>query len=145
VRRDAPVPAGAVTIDKRIEVRAEPDVFAAQREARAIGAIIGLTPADVTLVATAVAEVAKNILQRAGSGEVRLTTETRGERTGLVVVAQDSGPGIPDIQLALQDGYSSGGGMGLGLTSARRAMDEFEIVSTAARGTTITMKRWVRR
>ncbi|MGH2625431.1 MAG: ATP-binding protein, partial [Anaerolineales bacterium] len=84
-----------------------------------------------------------NILLYAGTGEILLRPVIQGERRGLVIVAEDHGPGIPDVGLALQDGYSTSGGLGLGLPGAKRLMDEFDITSANGKGTTVTMKKWV--
>lgn len=92
-------------------------------------------------LATATSEVARNIFLHAKSGELLTVTEEDGRRT-VVVVAQDDGPGIADTQRAIEDGYSTGSGLGLGLSSARRLVDQFELVSEIGRGTTVTLKKW---
>lgn len=131
--------------DPHIAIRTDADIVEAIQAGRDLALRIGLGDVEATRVATAIAEVARNMLVFAGEGEIVLSTEARGRRSGVVVVARDEGPGIPDVQLALQDGYSGSGGSGLGLPTARRMMDEFEVVSTRGRGTTITMKLWARR
>ena len=99
--------------------------------------------ADLIVIATAISEIARNILSYATRGEVVLRSEERWDgRRGIVVVARDEGPGVEDIDRAMQDGYSTGDGLGLGLPGARRLMDEFEIVSGDT-GTTVTMKKWL--
>jgi anti-sigma regulatory factor (Ser/Thr protein kinase) len=117
----------------------------ARAEARALADRLGFSRTDATLIATATSEVARNILVHAGSGEIVLTPLYDGPRHGLAVVARDSGPGIRNVEDALQDGYGTKGGLGLGLPGARRLMDEFELVSAAGEGTTVTMKKWRRR
>ena len=117
----------------------------ARAEARALADRLGFSRTDATLIATAISEVARNILVHAGSGEIVLTPLYDGARQGLAAVAHDSGPGIRNVDDALRDGYGTKGGLGLGLPGARRLMDEFELVSTVGEGTTVTMKKWRRR
>ena len=105
---------------------------------------LGFSSTDLTLVATAISEIARNIVLYAGEGEIRLRLLWDGWRDGLEVVAHDEGPGIADIDRAMQDHYSTGPGMGLGLPGSRRLMDEFEIVSEPGAGTTVTMRKWTR-
>ena len=128
--------------ERRIAIRSDDDVVAARREARELASGLGFESTDLTLLATAISEVARNITTYAGAGEVCIEVERRGGRKGIRVVASDEGPGIPDVEMALRDGYSSGRGLGLGLPGARRLMDEFEIETAVGRGTTITMVKW---
>ena len=100
----------------------------------------GSRAADLTLIATAVSEITRNVVRFAGEGAVYI--ELLRGRPGLRVVARDHGPGIVDIERAMGDGYSTCGGLGLGLSGARRLMDEFEITSAPGRGTTVTMTKW---
>jgi serine/threonine-protein kinase RsbT len=130
--------------DTRVPVKSDVDIVVARQEGRALAARLGLSARDVTLVATAISEVARNILLYAKQGEIILRMVEHDDERGLVVIARDDGPGIPDITLALQDGYSTSKGLGLGLPGARRLMDEFEIVSEVGKGTTVTMKKWAR-
>ena len=102
----------------------------------------GFAAADLTLVATAISEIARNIVKFARRGELTIALVTDDGRTGVTIVARDSGPGIVDVGQALQDGYSTYRGLGLGLGGARRLMDEFEITTEAGRGTTVTMTKW---
>jgi serine/threonine-protein kinase RsbT len=102
----------------------------------------GLSGNDQVAVVIAIAEVARNILQYAVQGELDLSSLHGNGQAGVTVVARDRGPGIADIELAMQDGYSTGGGLGSGLPGARRLMDEFEIVSRVGDGTTVTMRKW---
>jgi serine/threonine-protein kinase RsbT len=95
-------------------------------------------------VATAISEISRNILVYAQRGEIVITQLKEWNRSGILVVARDSGPGIGNIELAMQDGYSTGKSLGLGLPGAKRLMDEFSIESTIGAGTTITMKKWAR-
>ncbi len=125
----------------RVAIRADADVVAARQAARGLAAQAGFPAADLTLIATAVSEVSRNIVRFAGSGEV-IVELVEEPRRGIRVVALDSGPGIEDVELALSDGYSTYAGLGLGLPGARRLMDEFAVVSEAGRGTTVTMTKW---
>jgi serine/threonine-protein kinase RsbT len=118
------------------------DIVAARQAGRELAATAGFTGSDLTLIATAISEVARNIVEYARHGEVRLSLAVKHGRRGLVVVAQDDGPGIPDIEQAMRDGFSTGKSLGLGLPGARRLMDEFEIVSEVGKGTTVTMRKW---
>jgi RNA polymerase sigma factor (sigma-70 family) len=126
----------------RVPVARDADVVLARQRAREVAAEIGFGASDATLVATAVSEIARNIVQFAKRGEIAISPVERGEEQGVTVVARDAGPGIADLDQALQDGYSSYGGMGLGLPGCRRLMDEFEISSEIDRGTTLVMTKW---
>jgi len=99
---------------------------------------------DQTLLATAISEVARNIVVYARRGEVVLTAVESHGRRGVMVVARDEGPGIANPEQAMRDGYSTGNSLGMGLPGARRLMDEFELSSALGKGTTITMKKWAR-
>lgn len=125
-----------------ISIASDADVVSARQRGRAMAAEIGCSSGSQTLIATAISEVARNILQYAKRGQIHLQVARKEGRRGIMVIAEDQGPGIPDISLALQDGYSTSGGLGLGLPGARRLMDEFEIVSEVGKGTTITMTKW---
>lgn len=130
-------------VEQRVPIRTDSDIVTARLEGRAQAAQCEFSPGDQTVIAAAISEVARNILLYAQTGEILLRPVIQGERRGLVVVAEDHGPGIPDVALALEDGYSTSGGLGLGLPGAKRLMDEFEITSANGKGTTITMKKWV--
>jgi RNA polymerase sigma factor (sigma-70 family) len=125
----------------RVAVRTDADVVAARQAAREVATRLEFSTTDVTLIATAVSEIARNIVRFADSGEV-VVTELQEPRAGISIVARDAGPGIPDVDQALQDGYSTYQGLGLGLPGARRLMDEFAVVSETGRGTTVTMTKW---
>ena len=116
----------------------------ARQQGRALAHQAGFNGSELTVIPTAISEVARNIVEHATSGEIILRIVSDPPHPGLVVVARDDGPGIPDISLALQDGYSTGKGLGLGLPGSRRLMDEFEIFSKVGVGTTVTMKKWIR-
>ncbi|WP_377642522.1 sigma-70 family RNA polymerase sigma factor [Oryzobacter terrae] len=123
-----------------VPIASDPDIVTARRSARELAVRAGFTGADLTMLATAVSEVARNIVRFAGSGEVVL--ELLAPRRGVRVVARDAGPGIDDVTSALTDGHSTSDGLGLGLPGSRRLMDEFDISSEVGRGTTITMTKW---
>lgn len=116
----------------------------ARRLARETAKSIGFSAADAEAVALSVSELASNVLRYARSGTLTITSATPPDRVGIVVECHDLGPGIDDIDLALRDGYSTGGGLGGGLGGVRRLMDEFEIASTAA-GTHIVARKWLTR
>ena len=128
--------------ERRITIRSDDDVVAARSEARELAASLGFEPTDLTLLATAISEVARNITAYAGEGEIVVSVRNSGERLGIRVVARDTGPGIDDVDLALRDGYSTGDGLGLGLPGARRLVDEFDIDTEPGRGTVVTMVKW---
>ena len=128
----------------RVPIASEADIVAARQQWRALAAELGFSSGDLTLIATAISEVARNIVVYAKRGEIVLSPAIQASRRGIVVVARDEGPGIPDIARAMQDGYSTSHGLGLGLPGARRLMDEFDIVSQVGKGTTIVMKKWAR-
>ena len=125
----------------RVPIRRGEDVIAARQGGRAFAARLGFSSIDQTLIATAISEIARNILLYARTGEIVLRVE-EAILHGLTIIAHDDGPGIPDITLAMQDGYSSSGNLGMGLPGTKRLMDEFAIVSTPGHGTTVTMKKW---
>jgi anti-sigma regulatory factor (Ser/Thr protein kinase) len=128
--------------DVRVPVRVDADVVAARQAAREASARIGFASTDLTAIATAVSEVTRNVVKFAGAGE--LVVDTLEEpRRGVRITVRDVGPGIPDVDQALQDGFSTYAGLGLGLPGARRLMDEFTVVSEVGRGTTVTMTKWV--
>jgi serine/threonine-protein kinase RsbT len=133
-----------VADELRIPVTADVDVVNARQKGRELAAQAGFSSGDQTVIAAAISEIARNILNYAKRGEVVLSVVTNGDRQGVIVVARDQGPGIPDVQRALEDGYSTSGGLGLGLPGARRLMDDFDVTSSVGKGTTVTMKKWRR-
>ena len=126
----------------RVALRTDADLVNARAEGRAMAEELGFPRPDPTLIATAISEVARNIVRHVGSGEIILRPLQEADRYGLAVVARDEGPGIRDVEAALRDDYSGMGGLGLGLPGARRLMDEFVIESSPDSGTTVTMKKW---
>jgi serine/threonine-protein kinase RsbT len=126
----------------QVPIAEDDDIVTARQEGRRLSSQVGFSSTDLTLIATAISEVARNIRLYAGKGQVHLRLVHQGARDGILVLARDNGPGIPDVELAMQDGYSSTGSSGLGLPGARRLMDEFQIRSKKGEGVTITMKKW---
>jgi serine/threonine-protein kinase RsbT len=127
----------------RIAIHTDADIVAARQAARQLASRLGFSSTDLTVLATAVSEVARNIVRFAGAGEV-VVELIDGPRQGVQIVARDAGPGILDVGLALADGFSTYDGLGLGLPGARRLMDEFAVASEPGRGTTVTMTKWRR-
>jgi len=102
----------------------------------------GFSQVEQTAISTAILEVARNIFKYAGTGEIRISLFEDGSTPGILIIAEDHGPGIADIELAMTDGYSTGKSLGMGLPGARRLMDHFEIESSPETGTYIQMKKW---
>ena len=128
-----------------IPIESDADVVAARQEARAMASALELSSTDQTLLATAISEVARNITAYAVRGEVVLSViEDDGGRRGIRVIARDDGPGIENVEQALQDGFTSGTGLGLGLPGARRLVHHFEIETAPGRGTKVTLVMWER-
>lgn len=132
-----------VAADIVVDINNSDDIVAARRAGHELALDLGFSLTDVTMVATAISEVARNITSYAGRGTVHLWVADRDGRKALVVRAEDDGPGIADIERALEDGYSTGRGLGLGLPGARRLMDRLVIDSTLGHGTVIEMWKWV--
>jgi serine/threonine-protein kinase RsbT len=130
--------------DIRVAIRTDADVVSARQEARALGAGLGFSSTDLTLLATAISEVARNITDYAGEGEVALRVLNDSGRRGIEVIAIDQGPGIDDIEQAMQDGFTTGNGLGLGLPGTRRLVDEFELRTEPGAGTTVRLVKWSR-
>jgi serine/threonine-protein kinase RsbT len=127
-----------------IRIVSEADIVTARQEGRTMGAELGFAGADLTLIATAISELARNIVLYAKQGEITLSKITNGHRPGIGVVSRDRGPGIADVTQAMRDGYSTSGGLGVGLPGVKRLMDEFDIASEVGRGTTVSIKKWKR-
>jgi serine/threonine-protein kinase RsbT len=130
-----------VAAETRIPITQGGDIVTARQQGRALAAQLGFSSADQTLIATAISEMARNILVYAKRGEILLRLEQDG-RPGITIVAHDEGPGIPDIERALQNGYSTSRSLGVGLPGTKRIMDEFTILSEVGKGTTVTMTKW---
>ena len=127
-----------------VPIRADVDVVVARQKIRGLVSDLRFSGSELTLIATAISEVARNIVSYAGSGEIVMRVVQRGQRRGITVVARDRGPGIADIERAMKDGFSTSRGLGLGLPGSKRLMDEFELVSEVGKGTEITMTKWER-
>jgi serine/threonine-protein kinase RsbT len=128
----------------RVAIESDASIVAARQEGRRLASRLPFSSSDLTVIATAISEVARNILVYAQTGQVSVRLLEKNGRRGIVITATDSGPGIPDVPLAMQDGYSTSGSLGLGLPGARRLVDEFEIQSAAGQGTVVTMRKWIR-
>lgn len=126
----------------RISIVSDSDLVVARQKGRELAGELGFSRTDATLIATAISELARNILDYAGNGEIAITRGFENGRNGVVVVAVDSGPGINDVEAALQEGFSTSQGLGMGLPGARRLMDEFQIHSEIGKGTRVVMKKW---
>ena len=124
-----------------VAVRADADIVVVRQKARELSTRAGFSRTDLTIIATAVSEVARNIVRFAGEGHV-VVELLEDPRPGVRVLARDTGPGIPDVEQALANGYSTYGGLGLGLPGARRLMDDFSVVTEQGRGTTVVMTKW---
>ncbi|HWF27197.1 MAG TPA: anti-sigma regulatory factor [Mycobacterium sp.] len=119
------------------------DIVEARKAGHQLALDLGFTLTDVTMIATAISEIARNITSYAGRGSVRVAVEDREGRKALVVRAEDDGPGIADLERAMEDGYSTGRGLGMGLPGARRLMDRLIVESARGRGTVVEMWKWV--
>jgi serine/threonine-protein kinase RsbT len=132
----------STTSPGEVEIKTEGDIVAARRTIREAATALGFGQTDVTRIVTASSELARNVFKYAGEGVMRWRILESNGRHGLEVEFEDHGPGIKDISLALQEGYSTTGGLGMGLPGARRLMDELQIQSAVGRGTRITLKKW---
>lgn len=126
-----------------VRIQTSADIVAARQQGRALASQAGFSHSNLTIIATAISEVARNIVEYAKEGEVIITLINDASKKGVEIVAADQGPGIADVSTVMRDGYSTGKGLGIGLPGARRLMDEFEIASEIGKGTTVTMKKWV--
>ena len=129
--------------ETRVPITSEGDIVTARQKGRTLAEEVGFEGAEVTLIAAAISEVSRNIVEYAQRGEIILQATNHGGKRGLCIVARDEGPGIPDVAQAMQYGYSSRRGLGVGLPGAKLLMDDFDIVSKVGAGTTITMKKWL--
>lgn len=130
--------------EDRVVISSDPDIVTARQKGRELAKGLGFSSSDSALIATAISELARNILLYARKGEITFYPVNHGERRGICVTARDQGPGIRDIERALRDGYSTSGGLGLGLPGARRLMDELKIISEVGYGTTVTVIKWLK-
>jgi serine/threonine-protein kinase RsbT len=126
----------------RVAINSDQDIVVARQKGRALATELGFASGDATLIATAISELARNIVSYARKGQITLQKVNGEDRQGLLIVASDNGPGIPDVRQALRDGFSTSGSLGLGLPGVRRLMDEFQITSLPGQGTTVAVKKW---
>jgi len=126
----------------RVAINSDQDIVSARQKGRLMATELGFSTGDATLIATAISELARNIVSYAHHGQVTIRMVNGLNRQGISVIATDDGPGIPDIRQALRDGFSTSGSLGLGLPGVRRLMDEFEINSQPGKGTTVAVKKW---
>lgn len=127
---------------KAAVIRSDLDIVIARTLARDTAKSLGFGPIDQARIATAVSELARNIFLYAGTGSVTVREVEKNARRGIEIVCEDSGPGIPDVEVAMQDGYSTSRGMGMGLPGAKRLMDEFDVKTQDGVGTTICCRKW---
>lgn len=127
-----------------VVIASDLDIVAARQKGRALATELGFEATDLTIIATAISELARNIVFYARRGEILLKAINSKERLGIMVVARDEGPGISNTRQALQDGFSTSGSLGLGLPGVKRLMDEFEITSSVGHGTVVTARKWVK-
>jgi serine/threonine-protein kinase RsbT len=127
----------------RVRIQSLADIVVARQQGRAFAAQLGFSNSQLAIIATAISESARNIVEYATEGEVIVTLVNKGDNRGIEVMAIDHGPGIADLATVLQDGPPTSPGLGMGLRGSRRLMDEFEIASEVGKGTIVTMKKWV--
>ncbi|MFI5251266.1 MAG: anti-sigma regulatory factor [Bacteroidota bacterium] len=125
-----------------VPITSDGDIVIARQQGRTFATALGFSQGDLTLIATAISELARNIVDFAQNGEIIIRSVQKGTKKGIEIVASDRGPGIPDVLLALQDGYSSRRSLGMGLPGTKRLMDEFEISSFPGNGTIVTIRKW---
>ena len=125
-----------------VRITSDTDIVAARSQGRTLAGELGFASGDITLIATAISELARNILSYAAEGEIHIRAINASNHQGILIVASDKGPGIPDLRQALRDGFSTSGSLGMGLPGVRRLMDEFEIASEPQHGTTVKVKKW---
>jgi len=135
--------AAIIESETRVSIDSDTDIVAARQNGRELAGWCGFPATDLTLVSTAISELARNIVSHAARGEIILRLLDDGYKRGVEVRAADTGPGIPDLALAMRDGFSTSGSLGLGLPGVRRLMDEFEIISEFGRGTMVTARKWM--
>lgn len=129
---------------EELPIRTGDDVVRVRQVVRALAGTVRLSLVDQTKLITAASELARNTLVHGGSGRARVETVERGGRRGVKAVFTDAGPGIPDVDRALADGYTTGSGLGLGLGGSRRLVDEFVLETAVGEGTTVTVVKWTR-
>jgi serine/threonine-protein kinase RsbT len=128
-----------------VPINTEADIVVVRKVTREVATDLGFGVTDVTRIVTAASELARNIFKYAGEGKVRWRSIYGGVSTGIELVFIDDGPGIPDLNKAMQPGFSTGGGLGMGLPGAKRLMDEMEIHSEVGKGTIVVVKKWLKK
>ena len=147
-RDDVRAVTDAMTLEQRylrstnVAVGSDKDIVIARQKGRVVAATLGFSSIDCTLIATAISELARNIVLYAKEGIISIGMTKKGARHGVVVTAKDQGPGIADIKQAMKEGFSTSRSLGLGLPGVKRLMDEMEIVSKLGHGTTVIAKKW---
>lgn len=129
-------------VDETLPVRSSHDIVVVRQVVRTWAVELGFNLIEQTKIVTAASELARNTIDHGGGGTARVQSLRDGRRVGLKLTFEDKGPGIADLQLALKDGYTTGGGLGLGLSGARRLSNEFDIDSRPGEGTRVTITRW---
>lgn len=129
-------------VEIRVTISSDQDIVLARQKGRALALELGFSSGDATLIATAISELARNIVSYAGNGQIDLKDIQGSTRVGISITASDNGPGILNVGQALRDGFSTSGSLGLGLPGVRRLMDEFEIASKPGQGTRVAVKKW---
>jgi serine/threonine-protein kinase RsbT len=132
----------ALNSETKVPINSDADIVMARQKGRELAFQLGFSPTDSTLIATAISELARNIVLYAKHGEIIVAAVQNASRHGIAVVARDKGPGIANIEQAMQGGYSTSRSLGLGLPGVKRLMDQFEIISTLGEGTTVTVRKW---
>lgn len=127
----------------RLEIKTEEDIISSRSAAKELAREVGFGLVDQTKIATAISELTRNIVKYANEGILYLTTVEKNLRQGLEITCEDRGPGIDDIEVALREGFSTSKGLGMGLPGARKLMDEFELTSTAGKGTRVVVRKWL--
>lgn len=127
---------------REMGIHSSTDVVLVRQAVRQVAVELGFSLVDQTKIVTAASELARNTLEYGGGGTVKLEALNEGIRRGLRLTFADQGPGIPDIELALKDGFTTGGGLGMGLSGTKRLVNEFNIVSRVGEGTCITITKW---
>ena len=143
--RATPAPAARQELEPEeicVAILGEHDIVQARQKGRELAGRLGFSSTELTLIATTISELARNIVLYARTGEIILKSTQESDPSGILIVALDEGPGIPDVAEAMCNGHSTSGGLGLGLPGVRRLMDEFQIVSEVGRGTTVRAMKW---
>jgi serine/threonine-protein kinase RsbT len=132
----------AMNSETKVPIISDADIVVARQKGRELAVHLGFSPTDSTLIATAISELARNIVLYAKHGEIIVAAVQNASRHGIAVVARDKGPGIANIEQAMHGGYSTSRSLGLGLPGVKRLMDQFEMISTLGEGTTVTVRKW---